>query len=239
MSRKKTEDEIEVRREKARSLRYKRSALDSMGAEYIERRLDEIQEACDDVQYFMDGDGKTLLDALDGDEEEAYEFQMMFADLSGDAYKLQEAINQWGFDWQDYDDATVAMLSGHYELVGFDRFEMDYYSLLSPWDEELAQKESSKRLMAKTKKDLLDCIRMSWKLFVAFFDLDQRYTHLEATMDILRGDNTAMLAVIRDIEAKYDAMMSKQSATYHGLDKKAEKEFNALLEHLPDKAWIE
>ena len=228
-----------TRQEKARDLRYKRPALESFGFAFMEVRLEEIQEACDDVQYFLDSDGKTLLDALDGDEEEVYEFKMMFADLSADADKLWSAISEWGFEWQSYDDVTVAMLGECFELVGYDSYETDYYHLVSPWDQEWAQKESYKRLMAKTKKELLECVSGSWRLFVAFFDLDQRYRHLQATMDILRGDNTAMLAVIRDIESKYEAMMAKWDSVYKLLDRKAEQEFDRLLEHLPDRAWLE
>ena len=91
-----------TRQEKARDLRYKRPALLGYGAEFILDRLDEITEACDNVQFFMDSDGKTLLDALDGDEEEVFEFQMMFADLSGDAYNLSGMLrDSWWFDAQD------------------------------------------------------------------------------------------------------------------------------------------
>ena len=228
-----------TRQEKARDLRYKRPALESMGSAFMEGRLEEIVEACDDVQYFMDSDGKTLLDALDGDEEEVFEFQMMFADLSGDAYKLSEQIMEWGFDQQAYDDVTVAMVGERFKLVGFDSYETDYFNLVGGYSEEWAQEESTKRLLAKTKKELVECVRRNWCIFLAFFDLDQRYQHLQATMDILRGDNTAMLAVIRDIETKYEAMMSKWDSVYKLLDHKAEQEFDRLLEHLPDRAWLE
>ncbi len=228
-----------TRQEKARDLRYKHAALESLGAAFIGDRLEEIQEACDDVQYFMDDEGKTLLDALDGDEEEAYEFQMMFADLSGDAYRLGEQLSGWNFDSQDYDDVTVAMIGERYSLVGFDSVELDYYHLVGPYQSKWAQEESQKRMMAKTKKELLDCVRRNWCIFLAFFDLDQRYRHLKATMDILRGDNTAMLAVIRDIESKYEALMSKWDPAYKLLDRKAEREFDALLDALPDRAWLE
>ena len=228
-----------TRQEKARDLRYKRPALDCLGAAFMEERLSEIIEACDDVQYFMDSDGKTLLDALDGDDDEAFEFQMMFADLSGDAYKLSEQVMEWGFDQQDYDDVTVAMVGERFNLVGFDTYETDYFHLVGGYSDEWAQEESYKRLMAKTKKELLECVRRNWCVFLAFFDLDQRYRHLQATMDILRGDNAAMLAVIRDIETKYDAMFEKWDSSWKHIDRKAEQKFDRLLEHLPDRAWIE
>ncbi len=231
--------DAQTRQEKARSLRYKHAALESLGSEFINDRLCEIEEACDDVQYFMDSEGKTLLDALDGDEEEAYEFTMMFADLSGDAYRLRDSLSEWGFDCQDYDDVTVAMIGERYRLVGFDIYEKDYYRLGGGYEKEWANEEAKKRLMGKTKAELLECVRRNWCIFLAFFDLDQRYQHLQATMDILRGDNTALLAVIRDIENKYEAMFSKWDSVYKHLDQKAEREFDALLESLPDRAWIE
>lgn len=228
-----------TRQEKARDLRYKHAALESLGAEFLTNRLEEITVACDDVQYFMDSEGKTLLDALDGNEEEAFEFKMMFADLAADAYRLSAQLYNDGFNQQDYDDVTVAMVGEMYRLVGFDSYELDYYGLCGSYEEEWAQDESRKRLMGKTKKDLLDCVKRSWCIFLAAFDLDQRYQHLKATMDILKGDNTAILAVIRDIETKYKAMMAKWDPVYKMVDGKAEVEFNALLENLPDRAWIE
>ena len=227
-----------TRQEKARQLRYKHGALRSMGAAFLYDRLYEIEEACADVQYYIEDDS-TLLDALDGDEDEAWEFKMMFADLSGDVANLRSAVDDWGFDEQDYDDVTVSMIGSHYEIVGYDSVEMDYFSLLNGWTQEASQDEARKRLMAKTKADLLDAIRQSWCIFLAFFDLDQRYQHLKATMDILRGDNTALLAVIRDIEEKYDAVFANWDPVYRLLDRKAEKEFDRLLESLPDRVWIE
>ena len=227
-----------TRQEKARDLRYKRPALQGLGSMYIWERLDEIQEACDDVEYFMDSDGKTLLDALDGEEDEVWEFKLMFADLAGDAYQLSEQLRLWEFSEQDYDDVTVAMVGQCYDLVGYDSYETDYYHLVG-YEKGWAQEESAKRLMAKTKKELLECCRRNWCIFLAFFDLDQRYQHLKATMDILRSDNTAILAAIRDIESKYEAMMKPWDPHYRQLDRKAEREFDALLEHLPDRAWVE
>ena len=87
-----------TRQEKARDMRWKRPALESLGSPVMFDRLEEIETACDDVRYFMDSEGETLLDALDGDEEEAFEFQMMFADLAADASRLREQLSEQGFD---------------------------------------------------------------------------------------------------------------------------------------------
>ena len=65
--------------DRTRVLRYKRSALASMGAQEIMLELESIVEACDGSRYYIeqaDGD-ETLLNALDGDEDEAWEFRMI------------------------------------------------------------------------------------------------------------------------------------------------------------------
>ena len=237
--------DMRTRQEKARQLRWKHGALESMGSAWLMSRLDEIEEACSDVQYFADSDEETLLNALDGNEDELWEFKMLFSDLSADATRLRWAVNDWRFDSEDYDDSilglaglsdrtyddvTVALMGGSYEVFGYDSYERDYFHLLSPYAQEWAQDESMKRLMAKTKKELLECIKRSWGVFLAFFDLDQRYEHLKATMDILRGDNTALLNAIRRIEKLYEEAIKRGGYS---------TEFDQLLTELPDRVWVE
>ena len=85
----------EIRKHKAKQLRYKHSALESLGSAFLMDRLSEIEEACEDVRYFVDNDEDSLLNALDGDDEEVWEFKMAFADLAVDADRLRAAINDW------------------------------------------------------------------------------------------------------------------------------------------------
>lgn len=80
----------ETKQEQARSLRYKRPALALMGWETITSELSEIQSACDDISYSMSAD--SILDAFDGDEERAWEFQMAFADLSAKCEQLSNCL---------------------------------------------------------------------------------------------------------------------------------------------------
>lgn len=253
--------DYDTRREKARNLRYKRGALNSLGSAFLRKRLEEITEACDDVRYFLDADGDAddaaLLDALDGDEEEAIEFKMMFAELAADVQRVYDGIEMWGGvsydDYDDctlglagledrmYDDVTAGMMGRVWPdgITGYDTYEEDYYGMVGPYDGELVEKECIKRLMSKTKKEMVEAISHSWRVFLVFFDLDQRYRHLEATMSILRGDNAAQLSVIRDIEAKYEAMMKPWDPVYRLLDRKAEAVFDRLLNELPDRCWVE
>ena len=66
----------ETRRYKARNLRYKKPIAKDLNLDGIKEALWDISEACYDVQYYVDGDEETLLNALDGDEDDAYHFQI-------------------------------------------------------------------------------------------------------------------------------------------------------------------
>ena len=90
-------------KEKARQLRYKKAALARLNLDTIRDELSEISENCDNVRYFIEDDSETLLAALDGDEEEEYEFKMMFFDLSSKCDRLSEALYD-GYVTEYFDD---------------------------------------------------------------------------------------------------------------------------------------
>lgn len=81
-----------IKANRTRSLRYKRPALASMGYDSIITELDEIYSACQDIQYYVDDDDGTLLNALDGDDEAEWKFKMAFSDLSAKAERLYEHV---------------------------------------------------------------------------------------------------------------------------------------------------
>ena len=80
----------EMRAKKARNLRYKKPIATQMNFETIKENLWEMQSECADVRYFFDDseDPETLIGELLGDEDEAYEFRMMFSDLSAECEHL-------------------------------------------------------------------------------------------------------------------------------------------------------
>lgn len=225
---------------RTRNLRYKKPALVSMGFEDLMEELYEIQEACSDIHYFIDReDDETLLNALDGDEEEEYEFKVAFADLEGKAYELDCALHEY-VDWgaerfcKMYNDCTVALIGNRYRIVGFDMDEEDYFSLTS-YEQDLAQTEAGKRLMRLTKAEMISTIGQCFGILIAFLDLRQSYDYLKATFDILRDENTSLLKQIKEIDAAYNA--ANAVGWYSGYQEV--KAFERLLENLPDRAWIE
>ena len=121
--------------DRTRALRYKRPALASMGAQEILLELESIVEACDNIRYYIEqaDSDETLLNALEGDEDEEWEFRMAFADLSAQADQLQTMLYDQDFEdfYRDFDDATVALIGNRYNLLGYDGEEEDYFSLTS------------------------------------------------------------------------------------------------------------
>ncbi|MDO4563934.1 MAG: hypothetical protein Q4C12_08930, partial [Clostridia bacterium] len=61
----------ETKRERARNLRYKKAALERLNLDDIQNELYDIDSDCDNFRYYFSGEGDdTLLNALDGDDEE-------------------------------------------------------------------------------------------------------------------------------------------------------------------------
>lgn len=229
----------EIKANRTRNLRYKRPALASMGFDAMRAELDEIEEACAGIHWFVDQDDENLINALDGEEEEAWEFKVAFADLEAKADQLREAMrDNWGYPapfYQRYDYCTVALVGNRYRIIGYDVDEEDYFSL-TRYDEELAQTEAGKWLMRLTKKDMISTIGQSVGTLLAFLDLRQSYDYLKATLDILRDENTSLLKQIKAIEAAYE------EACFGGCwcaKKGAVEQFDQLLAALPDRAWVE
>lgn len=224
--------------QRTRAMRYKRPALASMGYEYIQKELEDIVEACDDVAWFA-GDRNALTAALNGSDEEAHEFMLACGDLSGQAGVLLEQLYEVGEYNPDgmtrmYDDCTVALIGNRYDTVGFDTLQEDYFSLTA-YDTELACTEAGKRLMRHTKAEMLSVIGQSLGILVAFLDVRQKYDYLQATLDVLRNENCSVLQVLRDIHAAYERAEAVRFSDYH----KEAQEFERLLWAVPERMWLE
>ncbi len=229
---------MSAKKGQAENLRYKRPALYSMGFEFLSDELYKIQNACADIHWFIDQDDETLINALDGDEDQAWEFKIAFSDLEAKCDELNELMQD---DWhwperfaQMYDDCTVALIGNRYRIVGYDAVEETYYGLTA-YDEGLAQTEAGKRLMRLTKSELISTIGQCFGTFLAFLDLRFQYDYLKATFDILRDENTSLLKQVKGIEAAYDAADAAGWYSWHT----EVKRFDQLLDCLPDRAWIE
>ena len=219
--------------QRTKNLRYKRPALMSMEYEYLSNELYEINNACAEVQYFVESDNDTLLNALDGDNEAEYEFRMAFADLTGKTETLQNAICDWNIR-EYFDTCIVALVGNRYKTVGYNMLEEDYFSLTS-YEQDLAHTESGKKLMRKTKPEIISIVGQCLGILIAFLDIRHSFDYLKATFDILRDENTSILKIIKDIEAAYDAANGKR---FYPPWCAEVKYFDSLIEYLPNELWL-
>lgn len=230
-------DADETKRMKARELRYRKPIVKDLNIDIIQEELLDIICACDDVRYYFDDDGDTLLNALDGDEDEEFEFKMMFADLCAECEQMQEDLAE-EYAAKYFDLFFVAIGAGDYGggLLGFDSYEQDYYGLQCT--DDFAVQESSKKLKRLTKDQLIHAAHACFKIYRAYMGLRHRYDCLKAAMDILRDENTGYLQVVKQIDEAYEKA-DKESFGFRYQFCDEVKELDRILECMPQEAWIQ
>ena len=230
-------DATQTKINKAKQLRYKKPIVKNLNLDSITQDLWDIQEACEDVHWYTDSeDGEdTLVNALSGDEDEAYEFKMAFADLCAECERLFEDIKE---EWipECFDIFFVSAGAGetYGGLLGFDEWEQDYYGI--DCASSFAEDEAKKKMKQMTKDELIAATRQCFKVYSAYIGLRNRYDSLKAGIDILRDQNTGHLQVVKEIEKLYEAAAEQQGrfAEYS----KEWKEFERYTNSLPQEAWI-
>lgn len=227
-------DAEETKRWKARNLRYKKPIVRNLNIAQIQEDLWEIQEACEDVRWYTDSEDGTdsLINALAGDEDEAYEFKMAFADLCAECERMQDDLQE---EWvpECFDILFVASGAGdaYGGLLGWDGYEGDYLGI--DVGSSFAVDEARKKLMRMTKDDLIVAVRQCLKIYNAYIGLQNRYDSLKAAIDILRDQNTGFLQVVREIERLYED--AANSMYEYG---KEAVEWKRYTDALPPEAWI-
>lgn len=221
--------------EKSRRLRYKRPALQMLRYEDITNELYEISSRCEEMQWTVNDDD-ALLDAMGGNEEEAFEFKMAFADLSSTAEQLSTELNDWsmGIEAEDFDAVMVGLIGNRYNMVGYDSLEEDYSNLLG-YDRNLALTEAGKRIMRHTKSDMVSVIGQCLGITLAFQDLRYKYDYLQASFDILNEQDHALLNTINEIETLYEEAEQHWGEWSPELSKRLDR----LTQALPDRVWVE
>ena len=227
----------ETRRTKARNLRYKKPIAKGLNLDDIKNTLWDILEACGDVEYYIDSDDETLLNALDGDKDDAYEFKMMFSTLSAECEQMQYDLNNEYIP--EYFDLFFASVNKGGEMLGFDTYDGDYYGLGS-FESRLANEEAVKKIKTLTKDQLIDAIQYCFGIYQAYIGLTYRYDCIKSAMDILRSENTSYLKTIREIEELYEkANEETEGFKYDYFQSNTIKSFDRILENIPQEAWIQ
>lgn len=231
-------DAEETRRQKARNLRYKKPIAKELNLNKITDDLLEIQEECENVRWYTDSeDGSdSLINALAGDEEEAYEFKMAFGDLCAECDQMMNDLQEeWVPECFDLFFVAVGAGESYGGLLGYDAYEQDYFGISCP--DSWAEDEAKKKLKSMTKDEFIAAARQCFKIYQAYIGLRNRYDSLKAAIDILRDQNTGILQAVREIEELYDAASKKQEryAEYS----KEWRTFERYTDTLPQEAWIQ
>ena len=231
-------DSEETKRFKAKQLRYKKPIVKNLNLDFIQQDLWDIQEACEEVHWFTDSDDgeDTLINALNGDEDEAYEFKMAFADLCGECERMFEDLNEeWVPECFDIFFVSAGAGESYGGLLGFDEYEGDYFGI--GCSDSWAEDEAKKKLKQMTKDELIASTRQCFKVFQAYIGLRNRYDSLKAAIDILRDQNTGYIQTVKEIERLYEEA-SKQQDRFAEYSKEW-KEFERYTDALPQEAWIQ
>ena len=221
----------ELIKTKAKQFRYKRPIAKTINLENIQQELWDIQEECENIRWYTDSEYGTdsLVDELVGDEDEAYEFKMAFADLCAECERMFEAL-QNEYVPECFDIFFVAM--GQDEMIGYDIYEHDYYSL-SSYETKLAENKSAQKLKRMTKDELIYVSVQCLSIYQAYIGLKNRYDNLKAAIDILKGQNAGYLQTIKEIERLYN--VASESIDYDN----EWTEFDRYTKMLPQEAWIQ
>ena len=227
--------------EQCRAMMYKRSAVARLNYSEICDSLYDMTSMRCNIKY-AEQDDDTLINAFDGNEDEAHEFILQFSDLEYDIENLQNQFDEmFGYSddpERDFNDVTVALIGKWFSLLGFDAYREDYFELSDDYFENLGTEECQKRVMRKTKKEMLESIGLTMAFLLKFSDVEYRYRTMETTLNIFRDENIRMLKTVKEIDEKYKDLFDE-----HGRFDKYRyqqiREFDKLVRELPEKYWVE
>lgn len=226
----------ELKQYKAKQLRYKKPIAKCMNLDYIQEQIWNMGERISDVQWFVD-DHENLTNALDGDEDEAYEFKMAFSDLAAEVEQFEEDLRDV-YVPECFDDlfpASGADFFGGY--LGYDSYEQDYFGLI-PYEYKWAEQEAEKRICRMTKKELLEAVGACLKVYSSYVALQYRYDCLEASLNIIREKNLEGLKLVKAIEEQYVKAEEDSEHFKYKFGSEVRKLEN-MLNQIPQEYWIQ
>lgn len=221
---------------KAKQLRYKKPIVKGLNLDTIQEELWDMISACEDIHWY-DNNEESLVNALDGDEDEAYEFKMAFSDLEAELEQFQEDLGREYIS--DYFDVLFPAVGAKYAegYLGFDQHEGDYYGL-EPYEYSFAEDEAAKKIMSLTKKEILGVVGQCLKIAYQYMAIRYRYDCLEAAIEILRGENMERIKIVKGIEEQYSIAEKSSDGFKWKYDKEVGKLDNMILQ-VPQEYWIQ
>lgn len=221
-----------VKQEKVRKLCYKKPLLKELNYDFMCEKAYEILEECEEMQWIDSADEDALLEVFYGDEEQYFEFKMMFSTLSSDCERFAEDLHEYGIP--DYFDEFVCFTANKEDFVrmlGYDKEESDYFSI-EPEFYNYCDEIVKKKLERLTKIELLNTARNCFKVITSFLSITNRYENLKSAFDILKDTQINLLDTVKEIEKLYE---SANAENFFG---KATRSFDKLVAEIPQESWI-
>lgn len=221
---------------KAKQLRYKKPIVRGLNIDTIQSELWDMISTCEDIHWY-DNNEESLVNALDGDEDEAYEFKMAFSDLEAELEQFQVDLESEYIS--DYFDVLFPAVGARYAggYLGFDQYEGDYYGL-TPYEYSFAEDEAAKKIMSLTKKEILEAVGQCLKIAYQYMAIRYRYDCLEAAIEILRGENMERIKTVKGIEEQYLIAEKSSDGFKWKYNKEVVKLDNMILQ-VPQEYWIQ
>lgn len=211
-------------RDRAYKQLMRRPVHSQLSYEKITDWLGEVRGEVEEVAFATEDDD-VIVEALDGDVDEAFEFKSAYSVLSAELDQFACDLEEWGAVPEYFDEFFVGM--GKVESLDLYEPEIgDYQSITNRFTVRAYQDEASRRLMKLTKAQLLDTAGQCIRIAMAYVGLRKRYEDLEDSLMAVRGINHELLENIKEIEKAYE------DVDY------SEWKWRRLLEALPDECWL-
>lgn len=219
---------------KAKRMRYKKPIARDLNYETIVDELWDMTEECENVKWYESDE--SLIAALDGDEDEAYEFKIAFSDLCAELEQFRADLTE-GYVSEYFDTlfpAAKADCFGGY--LGWDDYEGDYFGL-EPYEYAYAENEAAKKITRLTKKELLEAVGQCMKILKSYIGIRYRYDCLKSAMDIIKGSNMERIQLTKAINEQY--LLAEESSEGFANWNKDVWDFDKIIENVPREYWIQ
>lgn len=227
--------ENEMRRVKARDLRFKKPLHQELNIESMRNFVWEAQEAVSEIAFASQNDD-VFLDVLGGDEDEAFAYRLAFSQLETDLERFSNDFEEMYYTELDYFDCfEVAISSANDSLMGYDEVEGDYFGIDEEYNRDAARSEQTEKLKRLTKDKLIIVARKCWRLALQFIALRSRYQDLEAALNIIRGYNNGLLQQVDSINKEWEKANDENDKYKNGIYSRL---FDQLTKALPDECWL-
>jgi hypothetical protein len=162
---------------------------------------------------------------------------MAFSDLAAELERFEVDLhNEYIPDCFDdlFPSCGADYLGG---FAGWDSYEQDYFGLM-PYEYGMASEEAEKRILRLTKKELLEAVGACLRVYSSYMALRYRYDCLEASLEILRGQNMELIKLFKAIEEQYERAESESNHFEYEYGN-AVYELNKMLDQVPQEFWIQ